>query len=130
MSRTNIKLILMLTSAVLLVVTAIAHSVLGERVLLKPLLARRESVLKSDLVRMILRFAWHITSLSWLVLAAILIAFAFKPDDAIQWSLLAIGITFSLIGIFDAFASHGRHIGWPFLTAIGLCALGALVLSR
>jgi hypothetical protein len=117
-------------SAVLLVFTAAMHSVLGERLLLKPLLARRESVLKSDFARMILRFAWHITSFSWLVLAAIMIAFALKPHEAFQWSLLAVGSTFTLIGIFDALASRGRHVGWPFLTAIGLCALGALVSNQ
>jgi hypothetical protein len=40
---------LFLTAAVLLVITAFAHSVLGERRLLGPLLARREGVLARNL---------------------------------------------------------------------------------
>jgi hypothetical protein len=117
-------------SAAFLVVIAITHSVLGERVLLIPLLARRESVLKSELVRVILRFAWHITSVSWLVLAAILVAIALKPEQVCRVSLLSVGVTFTLCGIYDVFATRGRHVGWPFITAIGLCALGALALYR
>jgi hypothetical protein len=32
---------------------------------------------------------------------------------------------FTAIGLYDAYASRGRHVGWPMLTAIGLLALAA-----
>ncbi len=60
-------------AAVLLIVTGVAHSLLGERRLIVPLLSKQEGVLASKLARFILRFAWHLTSVTWAVLALILI---------------------------------------------------------
>jgi len=39
------------------------------------------------------------------------------------WTLLATGISFTAIGIYDVIASRGRHVGWPILTGIGLSSL-------
>jgi hypothetical protein len=50
---------LLLLTATLLVLTALIHSVLGERRLIGPLVARRDGILANDLARVILRFAWH-----------------------------------------------------------------------
>jgi hypothetical protein len=117
---------LFLTAAVLLVITAFAHSVLGERRLLGPLLARREGVLASDLARFILRFAWHLTSVTWAILALILVQLVRDPTTARFWAAAATGVAFTGIGLFDAVATRGRHVGWPLLTAIGIAALLSL----
>jgi hypothetical protein len=110
-------------SAALLVLTAIVHSTLGERHLLKPLLAHSRGILASSLARFVVRFAWHLTSLSWLVLAAILLTLGFQPEHALGGALAATGIAFTAAGIFDAIGSRGRHVGWPLLTAIGVASL-------
>jgi hypothetical protein len=74
---------LLFTAAVLLVVTTFAHhSVLGERRLIGPLLARREGALASDLARVVVRFAWHLTSVSWVVLALIWVQLVREPAMA------------------------------------------------
>lgn len=117
---------LLFTAAVLLVVTAVAHSVLGERRLLGPLLVRREGILASDLARFILRFAWHLTSVTWAILALILVQLVRDPATARLWAAAATGVAFTAIGLFDAVASRGRHVGWPLLTAIGIAALLSL----
>jgi hypothetical protein len=117
---------LLFTAAVLLVVTAFAHSVLGERRLLGPLLARREGILASDLARFILRFAWHLTSVTWAVLAVILVQLVRDPATARFWAAAGTGVAFTGVGLFDAVATRGRHVGWPFLTAIGIVALLSL----
>jgi hypothetical protein len=117
---------LLFTAAVLLVVTAFAHSVLGERRLIGPLLARREGVLASGLARVILRFAWHLTSLTWAVLALILVQLVRDPATARFWAAAGTGVAFTSIGLYDAVATRGRHVGWPFLTAIGIAALLSL----
>jgi hypothetical protein len=114
------------TAAVLLVVTACAHSVLGERRLIGPLLARREGVLASDLARIILRFAWHLTSVTWAVLAVILVQLVRDPATARFWAAAGTGVAFTGIGLFDAVSTRGRHVGWPFLAAIGIAALLSL----
>src|SRR6516164_368095 len=99
-------------SAILILSTALVHSVVGEKRLITPLLAmRHEGILKSDLSRVLIRLAWHITSLSWLVLAAILVSFVLNKGEAFHCSLFAVGISFTAAGIYDAFASKGKHIG-------------------
>ena len=110
-----------------LVITTIVHSFAGERYLLRPLFKYRGNhVLDNELARMVIRFAWHITSISWLVLAIILYALAFDPNNLRTIILISVGSSFTVIGLFDLVASKGRHIGWPLLTLIGLSTLAAL----
>ena len=120
----------LVASAGLLVFTATVHSVLGERRLLKPLFKQTNGILASRLARFILRFAWHLTSLSWLVLAVILSTFQFQSAHAFSNALVATGVAFTAAGVFDAFGSRGRHIGWPLLTAIGIAALLARIFTN
>jgi hypothetical protein len=117
---------LLLTSAVLLVLAAFVHSVLGERRLIGPLLMRREGVLASDYARFILRFAWHLTSVSGAVLALILVQLVRAPATARFWAAAGTGVVFTAIGLYDAVATRGRHVGWPLLTGIGIAALLSL----
>jgi len=117
---------LLSTAAVLLVVTAFVHSVLGEWRLIGPLLARREGVLANDLARVVLRLAWHGLSVTWMVLALILVRLVRDPATVRLWAAAGTGAAFSGVGLFDAVASRGRHVGWPMLTAIGIAALLSL----
>jgi len=117
---------LLFIAAMLLIVTAFAHSVLGERRLIGPLLARREGVLASGLARVVLRFAWHLTSVTWAVLALILVQLVREPATARHWAAAGTGVAFTGVGLFDAVASRGRHVGWPLLTGIGIAALLSL----
>jgi hypothetical protein len=117
---------LLFTAAALLVITAIAHSILGEQRLLSPLLARREGILAGNFARFILRFAWHLTSVTWAVLALILVQLVREPATARFWAAAGTGVAFTGIGLFDAVATRGRHVGWPLLTAIGIAALLSL----
>lgn len=110
-----------------LVVTSVVHSVGGEIWLLRPLFKHRGNrVLDHPLARMVLRFAWHVTSVSWLVLAVILYALAFDEPHLRTVVLGGVGLSFTAVGVFDLFASRGRHIGWPLLLLTGLFALAAL----
>lgn len=110
-----------------LVATSLVHSLGGEFYLLRPLFKHRGNrVLEHPLARMVLRFAWHVTSISWLVLAVILYALAFDEAHLRTVILGGIGLSFTAVGLFDLFASRGRHIGWPLLLLTGLFALAAL----
>ena len=66
-------------AVVLAVLVALAHSYLGERYILIRLL-RRENLPKlfggTEFTKSTLRFAWHLTSLAWLGLAAVLVVLA------------------------------------------------------
>jgi hypothetical protein len=118
---------LLCTAAILLVVTALAHSALGERRLIGPLLARREGVLSSDSARIVLRFAWHGTSLTFAVLALILVQLARDPVTARFCAAMGTGVAFTGAGLFDAIATRGRHVAWPLITGIGIAALLSLL---
>jgi hypothetical protein len=114
-------------ASVLLVMTMTVHSVMGQRRLVRPLLDEGAGIMKHPLARFIVPFAWHLTSGIGLVLAAILFAWAWVPDQARAIGLAATGIVFTASGLIDCIGSKGKHIGWAPLTLIGLCALAALL---
>ena len=114
-------------ASLLLVVTMTVHSILGQRRLVRPLLDEGAGVMMHPLARFIMPFAWHLTSGIGLVLAAVLFAWAWAPEQARTVGLAATGLVFTASGIIDAVGSHGRHIGWAPLTLIGLSAFAALI---
>ena len=115
-------------AAALLIVTGIVHSLLGESRLIAPLLSRREGILASELARFLLRFAWHMTSVTWVILALILIQLVHDTVAARWWAAASMGAVFTSAGLFDLIYTRGRHVGWPLLTGIGIAALLALAL--
>jgi hypothetical protein len=115
-------------ASLLLVVTMCVHSVMGQRRLVRPLLDDGAGVMRHPLARFIMPFAWHLTSGIGLVVAAILLAWAWKPDQARFIGLTATGLVFTASGLVDAIGSKGKHIGWAPLTLIGLSAFAALLL--
>jgi hypothetical protein len=114
-------------ASLLLAMTMCVHSVMGQRRLVRPLLDDAAGVMTHPLARFIVPFAWHLTSGIGLVVAAILFAWAWTPDEARTVGLAATGIVFTASGIIDAVGSKGRHIGWAPLTLIGLSAFVALL---
>ncbi|HEV2674486.1 MAG TPA: hypothetical protein VGV37_08090 [Aliidongia sp.] len=121
--------IALLVSAGLTVLLGIVHSGLGEARIIGPLLApesRTGLLAKSAFARGILRFAWHLTSIAWWGMAAILAACALAVP-ALPAALTAISATLAVSGLIVLAMSRGRHLAWPvFLAAAGLAALPIL----
>ena len=117
------------TASLLLVITMTVHSVLGQKRLIRPILKQGAGVMQRPLARFILPFGWHLMSFIGLIVAAILFAWAWAPDQAPTVGLAMTGIVFTVSGIWDAIGSKGRHVGWPPLTLIGLLSLAALLLN-
>jgi hypothetical protein len=124
---------LLYCAAALVVLTALIHSLVGERRILGPILDSEESgprILKSWLARAIVRFAWHFTSISWLAMAAVFAILAGLPAPAQTRAVVVVlGGSFLLMTVISVAISRGRHIGWPLLAAIGLAALASLVVG-
>ena len=118
--------ILLTTTAILIVATMLVHSFLGQRRIIRPLLDDGTGVMQRPLARFIVPFAWHLTSFIGLIVAAILLGWAWMPEQALAIGLAATGLVFTVSGIWDAIGSKGKHVGWPPLTLIGLLALIAL----
>jgi hypothetical protein len=114
-------------AAFLTLAIGVVHSYLGERYILTPLFRR------DDLPRIFgssaftirtLRFAWHLTTVAWWGLAAVLILLAQPPLSASTVGAV-VGITFLIHFGIAIWASRGRHLSWLIFLAIGIIAIYA-----
>jgi hypothetical protein len=112
-------------AAALAATLAIAHSILGERLLLAPL-ARSEALpalLGSRRFAMrTLRFAWHLTTVILVGFAGLLFHLARDELNAPRTAQV-IGITMIIAGLLPLLITRGRHFSWVVLFAIGGLAL-------
>lgn len=118
---------LLYLAAFLILAVSVAHSYLGERYILMRLF-RRSDLPKlfgsSEFTVGTLRFAWHLTSIAWMGLAAVLIALAHPPHSAASLGLI-VGVTFLLHGLVALLASRGKHLSWIVFLVIGALAIWA-----
>lgn len=124
----TLESILLLAAAGLTLGVVALHSLAGERRLIRPLLA---SSALPDLghglwyTRTLIRAAWHVTSLAWLGLAAVMLTAALQPALAAPVWILPVALTFGLSGLVSLVASKGRHPGWLGLLPISALLVGA-----
>ena len=108
----------------------VAHSYLGERFIISPILRRKDlpKIFGSEwLTKRTLRFAWHLTTLAWWGFAAqmFLLASAPSPSDR-RAILLCISLTFAASAVLSGTFSRGKHFSWiVFLVIAALCWLAA-----
>jgi hypothetical protein len=111
-------------AAAITIVIAAAHSWLGERKILGPLLAQPLALgapRRTAFVRLTLRFSWHLTSLLWLGGAAMMAALGAAPPDLAALLVLEIsGAVFIASAAITLSYSDGRHIGWPLFLIVGI----------
>lgn len=103
-------------AAGLLLVVAIAHSVLGEKFLISPLIASsawKLPVLSRAYANRLLRFTWHLTTVAWVGLA---VALAGTPIDYV-FAAVTLGSAAWILGMLPG------HVAWPALLTAGLLVL-------
>ena len=108
-------------AAMLLVLIGFIHSILGEKYLLIRLFKRPDlpRLGGSDwFTKRVLRFAWHITTIAWWGIAAILFVIANPQDEVTAKILQIIALTFLLSGIISLVFSKGKHLSWVVFLAI------------
>lgn len=105
-------------SAILMVITAVIHSVAGEQRLIRPLLAIDKGVLAVPFARKVFRGAWHLTSLFMLLTAAVMVWP--RTDDGLKAFVAAAWLA---MGLYSLISSRGKHIGWPSLALAGVTGL-------
>lgn len=107
-------------AVVAIVMLGVAHSVLGERYILVRLFRRTDlpHLFGSDwFTKRTLRFAWHLTSVAWFGMAAMIVLLAGGDP---QWALRALSLT-ALLSAGIAFgATRGRHFAWLVFLVIGV----------
>jgi hypothetical protein len=122
------QLHLLYVSAGITVFIAITHSYLGEKRLLPRLLAGVGTLFRHDTKRIgsIVRWAWHLTSLAWVALALLLIAFTRMSSDVRALPVGIIAGCLALSGLVCFASTRGKHVAWPFfLAAAAAAALGS-----
>lgn len=113
-------------AAFIVALTGIVHSWLGERMLIGPMLApenRSGPLLQRRFNRSLLRFAWHITTVTWFGVSAVLLILGAEPLNAPgRYAVLAIAATFLIMGLISLVVGRGRHPSWAaFLATAALC---------
>lgn len=100
---------------------AIGHSWLGERLILQPVLAMENlPKLRGSRrgMQKIVRFAWHLTSVFFIAMAAILFYFSRATKDVPVIEIIS--ATYFLSALITLVVSRGRHYAWVVFLAIGL----------
>ena len=111
---------------------ALAHSVLGERLFVPQIQSQMTwpgGAKTADFRRLIVRIAWHATSVMWLGFAALLLAPLLGFDGVTPIYAIA-AATFAIILIMTGPVTAWRHLGWPVFAVITLSLIAAVVLSN
>ena len=105
----------------------VLHSFLGEKYILMRLF-RREDIPElfgsSDFTIRTLRFAWHLTTITWWGFAAIFILMAHPPLTLSEVSVV-IGCVFIAHFLIAIFGSKGKHLSWIVFLVIGIISFYA-----
>jgi hypothetical protein len=100
----------------LLITVAAAHSLLGERAIVRPLLAAGWDIgTPRWAADRILRFAWHLTTIAWVGIATI----ALGLDPMLMFAAVC------LLSAAVIFVMLRGHLAWPLFLVAGLAALQA-----
>ena len=113
------------TAGGLCVLIGITHSYLGETKILMPMYAQYKlPVLRGSdgATKNVMRFAWHLTSVAWWGLGAILFVIASPAPNPVACTLRVIAVTFAIHALITAGCSKGRHYAWIVFTAIAALA--------
>ena len=107
-------------AAALAFLLGITHSWIGERLIIQPVLATPDlPKLRGSRagMRKILRFAWHLTSVFFVAMAAIMLHYSRATKDISVLHIIA--VTYFISAIVTFAASRGRHYTWPIFLLIG-----------
>ena len=120
---------MLLVASILLIFIGAVHSLLGEKYLILRLL-KRDNLPKlfggDEFTKQLIRFAWHLTTLAWWAIAAILWVFWGGVDAQQHIILQIIAVTFVLSGTLALVASKGKHLSWIIFYAISICCFLSL----
>ena len=112
----------LVAAALLILALGLVHSVLGERYILIRLFRRNDlpRLFGSDLfTRRTLRFAWHLTTVVWFGIAALLVQLARGAALTTPEVGAILAVTSIASALVTLVGSRGRHPAWAVFLAIG-----------
>jgi len=122
--------VILLVAGLLSALIGIAHSMLGEKLVLRPLFERGEvpNLLGSTaFAHRTLRFTWHLTTVLLLGIGTVVLALSLSPlDSRSAWILQVLAATFALCSLLSLIGARAKHFSWwVFLIIAALLWLGA-----
>ena len=123
---------LSLIAAVLLVLVGLFHSVLGGQRLIAPIVAHEDLPIilgSRTMSRVTLKAGWHLLTVMWFALAAILVLDQLAVAQFRQLTLGVLGGTFVFCGVMALILSRGKHLSWAFFFPIGGILLWQVALA-
>lgn len=112
---------MLLAAAIVIALTALAHSILGERYILTRLFRRPLPKLfgSDEFTRQTLRFAWHLTTVTWLGIAWLLVDL-YRGEFSADRTLSALAATTGACGLITFGATRGKHLAWVAFAVVAL----------
>ena len=120
---------MLILAAVLTLGVGALHSIVGERRLIQPMLAWPDFPRlfgSQELARRTVRLAWHLTTLIWIALAAVMVVIEIDPSQSRRSFLLAMAILFGLSAALPLIFSRGKHRSWVFFLPIAVLTWAAM----
>jgi len=122
--------VMLLFAGVLSALIGIAHSVLGEKLVLGPLFERGDvpKLLGStSFARHTLRFTWHLTTVLLLGICAVVVVFSLSPSYPQSACIIRVlAATFAVCSLLSLIGARAKHFSWwVFLIIAVLLWLGA-----
>jgi hypothetical protein len=117
--------IALLAAAGIAVALGIAHSLLGERVILMRLFDRvdlTQLFRRPAFTRRTLRFGWHLATAAWLGFAGLLVLLAVPGGVAVRDAARVVSAVFAASGLLALAITRGRHLSWIGFFAVALLA--------
>ena len=116
--------VMLLVAGLLSVLIGVAHSVLGEKLVLGPLF-RRDDLPKllgsTTFARQTLRFTWHLTTVLLLGIGAVVTVLSLSPlDPRSTWILQALAATFTVCSLLSLIGARAKHFSWWVFLIIAL----------
>jgi hypothetical protein len=122
--------VMLLVAGLMAALIGLAHSVLGERLLLGPLF-RRDDLPKllgsATFARRTLRFAWHLTTVLLWGVAVMVIVLSLAPvNPQSGCTLQVLALTFAVCALVSLIGARAKHFSWwVFLIIAVLLWFGA-----
>jgi len=108
--------VILLVAGLLSALIGIAHSMLGEKLVLRPLFERGEvpKLLGSTaFAHRTLRFTWHLTTVLLLGIGTVVMALSLSPlDSRSAWILQVLAATFALCSLLSLIGARAKHFSW------------------
>ena len=122
--------VMLLVAGLLSALIGIAHSVLGEKLVLGPLF-RREDLPKllgsTTFARQTLRFTWHLTTVLLLGIGAVVVDLSLSPPVSTSTCVIQVlAATFTVCSLLSLIGARAKHFSWwVFLIIAVLLWFGA-----